>query len=389
MTSTQGRPGATLADPPPAAEPGADPSPDPRSGAARALDAVARVQGVVVPIVALLLAFLIGAVLIRLQGVNPTYAYRTLFGSALLTPDGLLRTLQKATPLILTGLAVVVGLRVGLFNIGAQGQLLWGAIGAAVVGVSLAGPPAIVLVPAALIVGVIGGALWGALAGALKAWRGVHEVISTIMLNLIAAGLIDYLVSGPLKEPGQSIPRSAPIDPAATLPNVGVLPIGFVLAIGLALAVAWILRRTTLGFRFDVVGKNRWAAQYAGIRIPAIVVGAMALSGGLAGLGGAIETLGVVGQYESGSSAGLGFDGITIALLARANPIATIPAAILVGVMRSGASSLQFDTGIQPEVVDVLLAITLLLVSLPILARLVVGRRRAKDGVAVTSGWGS
>ncbi len=353
------------------------------------LDTVARFQGIVVPVVAVLLAFAIGAVLIRLQGVNPTYAYKTLFGSALLTPDGLLRTLQKATPLILTGLAVVVGLRVGLFNIGAQGQLLWGALGAAVIGVSLAGLPAIALVPAALIVGVIGGALWGAIAGALKAYRGVHEVISTIMLNLIAAGLIDYLVSGPLKEPDQSIPRSAPIDPAATLPNLGVLPSGFVLAVALAFAVAWVLRRTTLGFRFDVVGKNRWAAQYAGIRIPAIVVGAMALSGGLAGLGGAIETLGVVGQYESGSSAGLGFDGITIALLARANPIATIPAAILVGVMRSGASSLQFDTGIQPEVVDVLLAITLLLVSLPILARLVVGRRRAKDGVAVTSGWGS
>ena len=353
------------------------------------LDTVARFQGIVVPVVAVLLAFAIGAVLIRLQGVNPTYAYKTLFGSALLTPDGLLRTLQKATPLILTGLAVVVGLRVGLFNIGAQGQLLWGALGAAVIGVSLAGLPAIALVPAALIVGVIGGALWGAIAGALKAYRGVHEVISTIMLNLIAAGLIDYLVSGPLKEPDQSIPRSAPIDPAATLPNLGVLPSGFVLAVALAFAVAWVLRRTTLGFRFDVVGKNRWAAQYAGIRIPAIVVGAMALSGGLAGLGGAIETLGVVGQYESGSSAGLGFDGITIALLARANPIATIPAAILVGVMRSGASSLQFDTGIQPEVVDVLLAITLLLVSLPILARLVVGRRRAKDGVAGTSGWGS
>ncbi|MDO5712592.1 MAG: hypothetical protein Q4P32_12775, partial [Micrococcales bacterium] len=121
MTLTQDRPGGTPAEPPPS------PERDTRSRLARGLDSIARFQGVVVPIVALALAFLVGALLIRLQGVNPWYAYRTLFGSALLTPDGLLRTLQKATPLILAGLAVVVGLRVGLFNIGAQGQLLWGA----------------------------------------------------------------------------------------------------------------------------------------------------------------------------------------------------------------------------------------------------------------------
>lgn len=349
---------------------------------------IVRRQGLVVPLVALVLAFAVGAVLIRLQGVNPAYAYRTLFGSALLTPDGLLRTLQKTTPLVLSGLAVAVALRVGLFNIGAQGQLLWGAIAAAWVGVRLAGAPAPVVVSAALLAGIAAGAIWAGIAGLLKATRGVHEVISTIMLNSIAAGIIDYLVSGPLKAPGQVIPRTAPVDPAARLPDLGVVPVGFLLAVALALAVAWMLARTTLGYRFDVVGANKWAALYAGIPIPAVVVGAMALSGGLAGLGGAIETLGVVGHYESGSSAGLGFDGITIALLARANPIATIPAALLVGVLRSGAASLQFNTGIQPEVVDVLLAVTLLLVSLPIVARLVVGRR-ARSGVAVTSGWGS
>lgn len=351
-------------------------------------DVLARYQGVVVPVVALVLAFAIGAALIRLQGVNPWYAYRTLFGSALLTPDGLLRTLQKTTPLVLSGLAVAVALRVGLFNIGAQGQLLWGAIAAAYVGVRMAGAPGPLIVSAAVIAGIAAGALWAGIAGLLKATRGVHEVISTIMLNSIAAGIIDYLVSGPLKAPGQVIPRSASIDPAARLHDLGVVPVGFLLAVALALAVAWMLRRTTLGFRFDIVGANRAAAHYAGIPISWVVVGAMALSGGLAGLGGAIETLGVVGHYESGSSAGLGFDGITIALLARANPLATIPAALLVGVLRSGAASLQFNTGIQPEVVDVLLAVTLLLVSLPIIARLVVGRR-ARSGVAVTSGWGA
>lgn len=352
------------------------------------LDTLARYQGIIVPMVALILAFGVGAVLIRMQGVNPWHAYRTLFGAALLSPEGLLRTLQKATPLILTGLAVVVGLRVGLFNIGAQGQLLWGAIGAAFVGVRLAGAPPLLIVPAAIMAGVLCGAVWGAIAGALKAWRGVHEVISTIMLNLIAAGIIDYLVSFPLKDPGQSIPRSAAIAPEAGLPDLGIVPSGFVVAVLLAAAITWMLQRTTTGFRFDVVGKNRWAAQYAGIGIPKVVLGAMALSGGLAGLGGAVETLGVVGRYESGSSAGLGFDGITIALLARGNPLATIPAALLVGTLRAGAPRLQFNTGIQPEVVDVLLAITLLFVSLPIVARAIFGRR-ARSGVVVASGWGS
>lgn len=347
-----------------------------------------RWQGLVVPLVALLLAFAVGAALIRLQGVNPTYAYKTLFGAALLTPDGLLRTLQKATPLVLSGLAVAVALRVGLFNIGAQGQLLWGAVAAAFVGVRLAGMPAVVIIPAALLAGVLAGAAWAAIAGLLKATRGVHEVISTIMLNSIAAGIIDWMVTGPLMAPGQVIPRTAPVAREARLADLGFVPIGFLLAIALAVAVAWLLARTTTGFRYDVVGKNRAAAQYAGIGIPGVVVGAMALSGGLAGLGGAIETLGVVGHYESGSSAGLGFDGITIALLARANPLATIPAALLVGVLRAGSASLQFNTGIQPEVVDVLLAITLLLVSLPIIGRLLLGRR-ARGGLSVTSGWGN
>ncbi len=340
------------------------------------------------PVLALLIAFAIGAALIRMQGVNPWYAYETLLRSALGTERGLLRTLQKATPLVLAGLAVAVALRVGLFNIGAQGQLLWGAIAAAYVGTTLTGLPAALLIPSCMLAGMLAGALWGAIAGVLKATRGVHEVISTIMLNSIAVGIIDYLVSYPLKQQGQPIPRTDAVAEAARMGNLGFVPIGFVVAVALAAAVAWVLQRTTLGFRFDTVGKNRHAACYAGIRIPYVISGAMFASGALAGLGGAVETLGVVHRYEAGSSSGLGFDGITIALLARSNPWATIPAALLVGVLRSGANGLQFDTGIEPEIVDVLLAITLLLVSLPILAGLVFGQR-AKSGVALTSGWGS
>lgn len=345
-------------------------------------------QAVVVPVVALGLAFSIGAILIQLQGVNPSFAYQSLFRSALMTSDGLQRTLEKATPLILTGLAVSVALRVGLFNIGAQGQLIFGALGAAWIGYAWSGLPSILIIPAALGAGTLFGAMWASIAGLLKAYRGVHEVISTIMLNSIAVGVIDWLVSYPLKEPGQVLQRTEEVAEEAKLPLLGVVPAGFIVSISLALALAWMLNRTTLGFRFNTVGKNKHAARYAGIKLPRSIVAAMLFSGGLAGLGGAIETLGVVHRYENGFNVGLGFDGITIALLARGNPIATIPAALLVGVLRAGAASLQFDTGIQPEVVDLLLAITLLLVSIPLLAG-VLFRDRAAKSEALTSGWGS
>jgi simple sugar transport system permease protein len=148
------------------------------------------------------------------------------------------------------------------------------------------------------------------------------------------------------------------------------------------------LNKTTAGFRFNTVGKNKFAATYAGINMKLMVVTGMLLSGGLAGLGGAIETLGITYRFEPAFNAGLGFDGITIALLARANPLATIPAAILVGTLRAGGASLQFETGIEPEIVDVLLAITLLLVSAPILAKYLF-KGKAQKTENVTSGWGS
>ncbi|MBK9726108.1 MAG: ABC transporter permease [Actinomycetales bacterium] len=347
-----------------------------------------RNQSIVVPIVALVLAFSIGAFLIRTQGVNPAYAYESLFRAALGTPEGLLRTFQKTTPLILTGLAVSVAFRVGLFNIGAQGQLLCGAMGAAWVGFTMKDLPGIILIPLATVVGVLLGAMWASIAALLKTSRGVHEVISTIMLNAIAIGIMDTLVNYPLQAPGDDIARTPEIGAGAKLPEFGVVPSGFILALILALVSAWVLKRTTTGFKFDTVGKNKHAAGYAGIGIAATTIYAMALSGGLAGLAGVVETLGVVHRYESTSNNGLGFDGVTIALLARANPMGTIPAAFLVGILRSGAAKLQFDTQIQPEIVDLLLAVTLLLVSIPIIAQ-VIFRKRAASQAALSSGWGA
>ncbi len=375
-------PPATPAAAPAVLERGAPPTPGGLWGA------LIRYQAIVVPVVGLVVAFVVGALLIRQQGVNPTYAYKTLFQSALFTRDGLNQTLQRTTPLIFTGLAVAVPLRVGLFNIGAQGQFIFGALAAAVVGYKLHSAPGIVIILVALLCGLLAGAMWASIAGFLKTSRGVHEVISTIMLNSIAVNIIDYLINNPFKEKGQAIPRTPQIAPQAFLNDMGIVPIGFPIAVILAVGTAWMLRRTTLGFQFETVGRNKAAAGYAGIKINKMILLAMALAGAFAGLAGGIETLGDIHRYESGFNANLGFDGITIALLARSNPVATIPAAFLVGALRAGASALQFDTGIQPEVVDMLLAITLLFVSLPLVAKLIF-RRYAAKGSALTSGWGS
>ena len=334
-----------------------------------------RVQAVAIPVVSVLLAFAIGGILIWLQGVNPLYAYWVLFQNALGSSEGLLRVMEKSTPLILTGLAVTIGLRTGLFNIGAQGQLLVGALGAAWAGYNFQ-LPALVHIPFAIVFGMLCGAAWASIAGVLRAYRSVSEVITTIMLNAVAIALVDYLASRPLKELDQPITRTPPIAETAALPDFGIVPSGFLIALAVAIFFSWFLTRT-----------NQGAANYAGIGVKKTIFLAMAVSGALAGMGGAVETLGITGRFEPTFNAGLGFDGITIALLARANPIATIPAALLVGTLRSGAATLQFETGIEPEVVDVILALTLLFVAAPIVSRLLL-RKKAQKRTSAGSGWG-
>ena len=347
-------------------------------------------QSGVVIVVALVIALAVGAVLIRLQGVAPLYAYETLIKQALFVPGGLTRTLQKTAPLVLTGLAVVLPLRVGLFNIGGQGQLIFGAMFGAWVAYA-AGGYGILGAVLGMVAGIAAGAFVGWIAGVLKARRGVHEVITTIMLNYIAAGVTWWLVTGPLQaetSKTSGIPQTELIPDSAQVGAVAKIPIGFVIAVLLAIACWWMLSRSTLGFKFNTVGANKHAARYAGIDITRIVTLSMVLGGGLAGLAGALEAEGTLFRFEPAIGGTLGFDGITIALLARANPLATIPAAFLVGVLRTGAAGLQFETGIAPEVVDVLLAIILLMVSIPVLGRWIFRSRADKVSAASTS-WGN
>ena len=347
-------------------------------------------QSGVVIVVALVIALAVGALLIRLQGVAPLYAYETLIKQALFVPGGLTRTLQKTAPLVLTGLAVVLPLRVGLFNIGGQGQLIFGAMFGAWVAYAAGGFGFLGAV-LGMVVGIIAGAFVGWIAGVLKARRGVHEVITTIMLNYIAAGVTWWLVTGPMQAEGSKtsgIPQTELIPQSAQVGAVAKIPIGFVIAVALAVLCWWMLSRSTLGFKFNTVGANKHAARYAGVNISRIVTLSMVLGGGLAGLAGALEAEGTLFRFEPAVGGTLGFDGITIALLARANPLATIPAAFLVGVLRTGAAGLQFETGIAPEVVDVLLAMILLFVSIPVLGKWIFRSRADKVNAASTS-WGN
>ena len=339
----------------------------------------------IVPIIAVLTAMLVASVLMLIQGLDPMLAYKSLFTTAFGSSEGIAATLGKATPLVLSGLAVTLGLRAGLFNIGVQGQLLTGALASAWAGYALSNLPPLVHIALALAFGFFFGALVGAIAGYLKAFRGVHEVITTIMLNSIVMGIVDYLASNPFKEADQALTRTPQILDSVRLPMFGNFPSGFFLAAALAFLMWWILGFTTTGFRFNTVGRNRFAAWYAGISYKKAIFFAMLFSGGIAGLGGAVETLGITYRFEPAFNLGLGFDGITIALLGRVHPVGIIPGAILIGGMRAGAADMQFDAGVAPELVDLLLAMILFFVTAPLISRFF----KNSANRSLTGGWGN
>jgi simple sugar transport system permease protein len=301
------------------------------------------------------------------------------------------RTLEKATPLIFSGLAVAFGFKAGLFNIGAQGQLLFGAITAAAIGFGIEGLPTLIHIPLALLGGGLAGALYGAIPGALKTYTGAHEVITTIMLNYIAINITDYLADGPWKDtsPGNVVARTPAILDSAKIPQLGGISLGFFIAILVAVVTWWLLWKTTIGFEIRTVGQNPHAAQYAGVRVARTVILTMVLSGLLAGFGGAIETQGVVGRYQPGFNAGLGFDGITIALLGKTHPFGVIPAAILVGIMKAGASQMQFSAGVAKEITDVIQALILFFVAADMIVRWIFRMRETgEERITLTTGWG-
>ncbi len=281
-------------------------------------------------------------------------------------------SLVTATPYIFAGLAVAVGFRCGLFNIGAEGQFFMGALGSVFVGYSFSNLPAIIHLPLALLGGIAAGALWGAVPGYLKAKFGAHEVVNTIMMNWIGFRLSDWLLNGPMKSPGFR-PVTRNIAEAAELPHFFPDPLrlnwGFILALLVAWLIYWLLFKTTIGFEIRTVGANPDAAKYAGVNIVRNFVLAMVISGGLAGLSGASQVLGVDHWVGQGFSAGYGFDAIAIALLGKSHPLGVVLSALLFGVLRGGATRMQSLAGIPVDIISIIQGLVIVFVAAPDIIR--------------------
>ena len=360
------------------------------------VEAYFRAAPVTVPIYAVLTAVLVGSLVMLLVGVNPIDAYLALVDGAFGSPGALANSLARSTPYIIAALAVAFGFKAGLFNIGAEGQLLIGALFGAWVGTFsvLPGAPAIVAIPAVLLAGIAGGLLWGGIPGVLKARTGAHEVIVTIMLNAVAARMAEWLITSRspriLLDTRASVPHTVPIAESARMPHLidgSALHLGFVLAILLCAAVWFVLRRTTTGFEIRTVGANPHAARYAGMSVGRTIVLVMAVSGALAGSAGAAEVSGgPTGYLTPGSFSGIGFDSIAIALLARANPFAVIPAAFLWGSLLAGAPTMQLRADVSRDIVVIVQALILLFVAADAIIRYLFRIRRARGEEDLTSG---
>jgi len=303
-------------------------------------------------------------------------------------------TLVAATPYIFGGLAVALGFRAGLFNIGAEGQIFIGAIFAAYAGYSIKGVPGILHVPIAFIAGAIGGGLWGFIPGWLKAKTGGHEVINTMMMNYIAFRLSDWLLTGPMKRPGTANPVSPTIEESAKLYRFFGDPIrlhgGFIIALGVAWLVYWFLFKTKWGFDLRAVGSNPRAARYASMMVSLTIILAMVLSGGLAGMAGANEVLGVNYNLAMAFSSGYGWDSIALALLGKSHPAGVVLSALLFGALRNGATNMQLKTNIPIDIISVLQAFILVFVAAPAVIRTIYRLKAPKyseEGLFVSS-WG-
>jgi simple sugar transport system permease protein len=395
------------------------------------------VQSVVVPLLSVLTALAIGALIIiftddkalkEWSGVfrDPSdalreswravkEAYYSLFTGALGSPSRymeafrsaeaaqivnafspLSETLLVATPLMLGGLSVALGFRAGLFNIGAEGQITAGAIVASIAGFSLGGLPAPIHLVTVVLAGFLGGALYGAIPGVLKAKTGAHEVITTIMLNFIAGFLALYLLGTTFfQRPDRLDPISKPSE--VLYPRLfgwieGVtlrIHLGFVIAIGVAILVAWLLNRSTVGFEWRAVGANPDAARAAGMSPTKTYVVVMAFAGGLAGLAGANQLLFATPSLTPGFASGYGFDAIALALLGRSRPLGVVVAAILFGLLRSGSRTMQAATQTPVDIVVIIQALIIMFIAAPDLIRAIyrIKAKRVIGSEVFTKGW--
>ncbi len=374
-----------------------DTTPPTSSTARRILGRVAR--GLQIPILAIITSLILAAIAIVVTAQTPAIGWQKVLDGywgilegALLRGSGRTNTLVAMTPLILTGLAVAIPFRAGLFNIGAEGQFVMGALVGTLTGIYLDLPP-VILTLVVLFAGFAGGAFWGFIPGFLRARLRAHEVINTIMLNFIAIAFTNFMVRGPFKDPNPSTVQTLPILPAAELPRLfgSRMHLGFFVAILLAAAAYYFLFKTTWGFALRTTGLNPTAAQYAGILPWQQYIISMMLGGGLAGVAGIIEIQGITHVLTEGFASGYGFDAIAVSLLAVNNPLAIIPAAFVFGVLRIGGDFLQIRAGLSVHIVSIFNALILLFVAAPAIVRSIFrlrGKEEERTQASLSRGWG-
>jgi simple sugar transport system permease protein len=369
----------------------------------------------VIPGLAILSALIVGALIIALgdldtlklwgsapgQAASETFsrvgnAYLALFKGAFWGLGSISETLTRAAPLILAGLAVAVGFQAGLFNIGANGQILIGGMFALVVGFQF-NLPTIIHIPLAIIAALIGGAIWGGIPGYLRAKTGAHEVITTIMLNYVALRLVDYLLTVKFFQlAGRSDPVSKSVATTARYPKMidFINPryrvhIGIIIALLAAWFIWWLLYRSTIGFEFRAVGANPDGARYAGMNVVVLYIGVMAVAGAMAGLGGADQVLGTLGRATPGFAAAIGFDAIALALLGRSHPVGVVFAGLLFGGLAAGGQAMQAATDVGVDIVGVIQALIIVFIAAPALIKAVFRVKAETKAAQVARGWGT
>ena len=314
---------------------------------------------ILVPLASVLCALIVGGIVIACLGKSPVRAYQLLFSGAFGSPRKIAASLVSACPLIFTALAASFAYKCGVFNLGGEGQFIMGGTCAMIfcIVTGVTGPLGIAF---AILVGASAGAIWGAIPGVMKVGRGLNEMITSIMLNYVATLFMGYIYTGPFREGGT--PQTPSVDTSLMLPKAGGLRfhVGVILAIVLAVVIAYVINRTSFGFKIRATGMNSTAAKVNGFPVKRLIMLSFIISGAIAGMGGATELLGKQYRLMSGFGAGFGFDGVAIALIAQLSPIGSLVVAIFFGALTTGASSMQVGIMVPTAIVEIIRALIII-----------------------------
>ena len=345
---------------------------------------------ILTPIVSVLLALIVGAIVIACLGKSPIQGYAAMLQGSLGDAGKIGKTLERACPLIFTGLAAVFAYKCGVFNLGGEGQFIMGGCATAIVvlGLGLKGPMGLLL---GIIAGIVVGGIWALIPGIMKITRGLNEMITTIMLNYIAMYFMEYIFKNVFSD--QGLPKTLAMPKATHLADIGPAHAGVLIAIILGIFLWYVIFRTSFGFKIRAVGMSPTAARVNGFPVRFLMLAAFVISGAIAGLGGAVELLGKTPfRLADGFGSGFGFDGVAIALIAQLNPVASIVVALLFGILSTGGTMMQSVIGVPTAIVDIIRGLIIIfavagmaMVKLPKIRALLAARSNKNKKAEVTA----